>query len=66
MAGVNNVNTIVPLTTSVKAGTYCQEHVNIMSAETGRHYEETNSVGIDAARAVARAFEKALKKLASD
>ncbi|MBQ5973508.1 MAG: hypothetical protein IJL69_04840 [Oscillospiraceae bacterium] len=36
------------------------------SAETGRHYEETNSVGIDAARAVARAFEKALKKLASD
>jgi hypothetical protein len=37
VAGVNNVNTIVPLTCSVNVGAYAQAHVNLMSAETGRH-----------------------------
>lgn len=37
VAGINNVNTIVPLTTSVKVGAYAQEHVDKMSAESGRH-----------------------------
>ncbi len=37
VAGVNNVNTIVPLTCSVNVGTYAQTHVDQMSAEAGRH-----------------------------
>ena len=37
VAGVENVNAIVPLTTSPSVGAYCQTHVNNMSAESGRH-----------------------------
>lgn len=37
VAGVDNVNAIVPLTTSTNVGSYAQSHVNTMSAESGRH-----------------------------
>lgn len=37
VAGIDNVNAIVPLTTSTNVGSYAQSHVNTMSAESGRH-----------------------------
>ena len=37
VAGVDNVNAIVPLTISTNVGSYAQSHVNTMSAESGRH-----------------------------
>jgi hypothetical protein len=37
VAGVENVNAIIPLTTSTNVGAYAQAHVNTMSAESGRH-----------------------------
>lgn len=37
IAGIDNVNAIVPLTTSPNVGAYAQSHVNTMSAESGRH-----------------------------
>lgn len=41
VAGVDNVNTVVPLTTSTVVGAYAQTHVNLMSAEAGRHERMT-------------------------
>ena len=37
IAGVDNVNAIVPLTTSSNVGAYAQAHVDNMSSEGGRH-----------------------------
>jgi len=37
IAGVDNVNAIVPLTTSQNVGAYAQTHVDNMSSEGGRH-----------------------------
>lgn len=37
VVGVENVNVIVPLTTSTAVGSYAQTHVDTMSAESGRH-----------------------------
>lgn len=37
IAGVDNVNAIVPLTTSPNVGAYAQAHVDNMSSEQGRH-----------------------------
>lgn len=37
VAGVRNIQAIVPLTTSTKVGAYAQSHVDNMSSESGRH-----------------------------
>ena len=37
VAGTENVNTVVALTTSPTVGAYLKSHVNLMSAETGKH-----------------------------
>lgn len=41
IAGVDNVNAIVPLTTSPNVGAYAQAHVDTMSATEGRHERMT-------------------------
>lgn len=41
VVGVYNVNTVIPLTTSTTVGKYMKSHVDIMSAEAGRHERMT-------------------------